>query len=273
MIYAMLRFLNVADQHRASRPAAHLVPHPVNVEPFVGGFFGVANHFANFRVENLRAAAGQRTQPGLAQRFKRCRDASFCDPRQMFDFDGGKRFQVQPGIELLQFAKHLKVVVPLERRMQSADDVQFRDAELQCLPRLRHHLRNRKLVCAGIAAPPVKRAEIAIEDAKVGVIDVPVEDVEGDVAVFAFAHPVGHHAERCQIMRRKQPPAIGFVNAPARFHLFQNVAQLRLLNQFVHRQITSTTTAAKNTTLIMPLTRNAAAFTLTGSPRRASRCS
>ena len=136
VIHAVMVFLNVADQHRAGRTSAHLVPRAVDIEPLLRRLFRVANHVANFRIENLRAAAGQRTKPRLAQRRQRLRHAALADPREMQNLDCRKRFQVQIRVELLQLAQHLHVVVPFERRMQSADDVNLSDAELECFLRL-----------------------------------------------------------------------------------------------------------------------------------------
>jgi hypothetical protein len=68
--------------------------------------------------------------------------------------------------------------------MQSADDVQFRDAELQGFPRLFNDLLDGQLEAVGVAFLARERAELARQDAVVRVVDVAVDDVAGAVANF-----------------------------------------------------------------------------------------
>ncbi len=107
---------------------------------------------------------------------------------------------MQIWVKRLQRAQHLGVILPLERRVQPAHNVDFGDPQLQRLLRFLDHFRQVVLVRAGIAPPPVERAEIAIEDADVGVIDVTIQDVVGDVAVLALPHRVCHRADGRQIL-------------------------------------------------------------------------
>ena len=58
MIDTMSQCLDMPVEHGASAAATHLVPGPMNVEPFPGSFFPTANLVTNGRIENLRAAAG-----------------------------------------------------------------------------------------------------------------------------------------------------------------------------------------------------------------------
>ena len=85
------RRLDVAVEHRAGAPLAHLVPGAVDFEPFLGALLAAANLVAHFGIENLRAAAGQRTQPRLAQNLERLADRLLRDPLgEMPDFDRGE---------------------------------------------------------------------------------------------------------------------------------------------------------------------------------------
>ena len=205
----------------------------------------MTNHVANFGIENLRPSARQRSESRFAQRRQRLRHAPFAHPREMQDLNRRERLQMQFGIERLQRPQHLDVVVPLERRMQPANDVNLRDAQLERLLRLLDHLRQVVFVRARVAPPPIKRAKIAVEDADVGVIDVAIENVIRHVAVLALAHSVGHRANRGQILRAVQPQTIVLGDALCRLHLLVDVPQLRPLDQFVHRQTTSPPTAPK----------------------------
>ena len=106
---------------------------------------------------------------------------------------------MQVRVQRLQGPQHLDVVIPFERRMQSADDMNLRDAELECFLRFLDHLRQIVLVSTRITPPPVKRAKITVEDANVGVIDVPIENVGGAVPIFALPNDVGDEPERIDV--------------------------------------------------------------------------
>ena len=71
--------------------------------------------------------------------------------------------------------------------MQPAHDVQLRDAQPQRLARLADDLLDGELEPVRIPLLARERAELAAQDAVVGVVDVPVEDVAGTVAGFALA--------------------------------------------------------------------------------------
>src|SRR5438876_23427 len=76
--------LDVAIQHRASTATAHVMPDAMDIDPFLGGLLAATNLIAHLAVENLRAAAGERTQPRLAQNRERFRDRRFENaPREM----------------------------------------------------------------------------------------------------------------------------------------------------------------------------------------------
>ena len=69
----------------------------------------------------------------------------------MKNFNGGKAFQLQPRIQIFQSLQHLEVIAERQRRMQTADDMQFRDAELQRLARFFDNLRHGQLEAIGVA--------------------------------------------------------------------------------------------------------------------------
>src|SRR5581483_4568284 len=75
-------------------------------------------------------------------------------------------------IDRPQRFQHVGVITERQRRMQSADDVQLRDAELQRLARLLHDLLRGELEAVGVALLPRERAELAGENAVVRVVDV-----------------------------------------------------------------------------------------------------
>src|ERR1035437_6071641 len=118
--------------------------------------------------------------------------------------------------------------------MQSADDVQFRDAELQRLARFPDDFLDGKLEAVGVAFLARERAELAREDAVIRVVDVAVDDVAGAVADFALSHEIGDGTEGVQVLRFKQPHRIGFGNALARDNLIVDIAEFAALNEKIH---------------------------------------
>src|SRR6266404_5398446 len=66
MVDALSQCFDVSVKHRARAPAAHAVPGPMNVEPFGSGFLSAADRIAHSRVENFRAATGDRAKARLA---------------------------------------------------------------------------------------------------------------------------------------------------------------------------------------------------------------
>src|ERR1700731_541175 len=61
MIDTLLEGFNVAIKHGASAATTHPMPGPVNVEPFLGGFFAAANPVSDVRIKDFRAASGDGT--------------------------------------------------------------------------------------------------------------------------------------------------------------------------------------------------------------------
>src|SRR6266705_4118554 len=61
MIDTLLESFDVPVQHGGSDAAAHSMPGPVNIEPFLGRFFAAANPVPHFRIKNFCTAAGDGT--------------------------------------------------------------------------------------------------------------------------------------------------------------------------------------------------------------------
>lgn len=100
--------------------------------------------------------------------------------------------------------------------MQSADDVQFRDAEFQRLARLLDHLRDGQLEAVRVAFLAREGAELAGEDAVVRVVDVAVDDVAGMVTHLLLPREIGDGAEGVEVFRFKQAQRVGLeMRSPA----------------------------------------------------------
>ena len=123
--------------------------------------------------------------------------------------------------------------------MQAADDVQFGDAEFQGFARFLHDLRGREFEAVGIAFLAREGAELARENAVIGIIDVAIDDVARAIAHFLLPHQIRDGSDRVQILRFKQPQSIGLGNAFARRDLIIKVAQLAALDEEIHQNTIS----------------------------------
>ena len=82
----------------------------MNVEPFRGDFFAAADFIADNRIENLRAAARDRAEPGCAQNFQCVTDRHPENSlRQMADFDRGKSLDMKFGIKSAQSLQKFQI--------------------------------------------------------------------------------------------------------------------------------------------------------------------
>src|SRR5438034_6869236 len=145
--------------------------------------------------------------------------------------------------------------------MQSADDVQFGDAQRQRLARFLNDFIDGQLKTVLVAFLARERAELAGEDAVVRVVDVTVDDIAGARTVPALVHKVGDGADGIEVFALEEPQSIGFGNPFARDNFVIDVAQLATFEKKFHRKntnhgnATSAITATKNTALISALRR------------------
>ena len=266
MIHAVGERFDVAEQHRAGAASAELVPGAVDIQIFLGGFLALGDGAADFLAENLRAAAGERFESGGFQFNQRLLDGFLREPGEVQDFNRGEAFELKPGsctgscrhaadslisicsdrttsrtliIQRAQRLQHVRVVTERQRGMQSADDVQFRDAELQRLARLLDHLRDGQLEAVRVALLARERAELAAQDAVVRVVEVAIDDVAGAVAHLLLSREIGDGAEGVEVLGFKQPQRVGFGNAFAGGDLVVEVAQFAALNEEIHTAIDS----------------------------------
>ena len=88
----------------------------------------------------------------------------------------------------------------VKRRMKPADHVHFGDAAGQRFLHRGDDLIDRAFKRVRVAFLRGESAELAGEDADVGVVDVTIEDVGRDVAVLPLAHHARHDPERIEII-------------------------------------------------------------------------
>lgn len=144
----------------------------------------------------LRPTAWAGIQPGFAQPLD---DFFIRQPRdalEVIEFNHGEGFQVHVGEGAFQPAQQVKVVVELERRMQSADDVDFRDTSFIVGPDFGNGLLDGVGVGPFLSGLAVKRAKRAVPVADVRWVEVMVDIVVSHVAMSRAADGVGQVAEQ-----------------------------------------------------------------------------
>src|SRR5437763_2960092 len=97
--------------------------------------------------------------------------------------------------------------------MQAADDVQLGNSDGQRLARFLHDLFYRELKTICIALFSRKRAELAAQDAIIGIINVAIDDVTGAIAHFALPDKVCDGADRIQVFALEEPQRVSLTNA------------------------------------------------------------
>jgi hypothetical protein len=117
------------------------------------------------------------------------------------DFNCGKGLQLQLGIERAQTGEQLEIPLLAERGMQPADHVHFGDAAGQRFSHRGDDLIDRAFKSMWVALLRGKGAELAGEDADIGIVDVTIKDVGRDVTVLPLAHGAGHDPESVEVIR------------------------------------------------------------------------
>src|SRR2546423_10274779 len=227
MIDPLLESFDVTVEHGAGAAPAHLVPDAMNIEPFCGTLLAAANLVAHLWIEYFSAAAGERTEARLFQNGERFGNGKLEDPlREMPDLDGGECLDDDLRIESAEAAKQFEIPILVQSRMQATDHVYFGDPGRERFLDCGNNILDRTL--ERVRVPFLRRecAKLAGKDADVRVIDVAIEDVGGDVAVFAFPDCARHDAEGVEIVRAIQPQGVRFGKALLGRDLFGNGSKI-----------------------------------------------
>ncbi len=92
----------------------------------------------------------------------------------------------------------------------------------------------RELKAIRVALLLRERAELAGEDAVIGVVDVAVDDVAGALTDFALARKISDGAHRIQVLAFEKAERVRFGNALARHNFVVDVAQRTVLEAESH---------------------------------------
>ena len=208
MLDALFFGLDVAVEHGGVGAQADLVRGAGDIEPLLAADFVVADDFAHARIENFRAAAGQRIDAGVLERDQRIANGKLGDAREVADLDHGEGFQVHAGAALLEAAHQVEKIFERQIGMQAADHVKFRGAFAHALLGALPDFFEREGVGAGRIGAAAEGAELAMRDADVGGIDVAIDVEVADVAVALLANVVGEPAEGQQVGRAVEREAV-----------------------------------------------------------------
>src|SRR5712691_5999013 len=96
---------------------------------------------------------------------------------EMPRFDGGKSYQVRRGVERAQPVKQLDVPFLAQRRVETADHMNFRDACRERFLDRGDNLVNRALERMRVALFRGEGAKLAREDTDVRIVDVAIKDI------------------------------------------------------------------------------------------------
>ena len=184
---ALLERLDVAVHHRRGRrhPEAMGLPH--DVEPLLRLRLLRRDDRPHAVDEDLCAATWDRVEPRVAKPRQRLRHGELRTPRDVLDLRRRERVEVDR-VASLDRAEEILVVVDPEVRVVAALHEQPGPADRDRLLDLLVDDRLRQQIAlAQVAGSAVERAEVAVGDADVRVVEVPVDD-ERDLR--RIGHPV-----------------------------------------------------------------------------------
>ncbi len=235
MLDALLFGLDVSVQHGGVGGEPHFVGRPRDIEPLLAADFVVADDFPDARIENLRAAAGERVHTRFLQGHQRVADGKLGDAREVADLDHGERFQVDPRAALLESAHQVEEILERQIGVQAADQMELRGAFAGALFGALVNFFEREGVSTRSVRVAAKRAQPAMGHADVGRIDVPVDVVIAHVPVAFFADGIRQPAHGQQARRAIERDSIVEAQPLSGKNLIGNGLQLRVVyDQFAH---------------------------------------
>jgi hypothetical protein len=229
---AVLHGFDMAKHHGDAAGQAQAVRGVHHTHPLRGTGLERGNAVAHAVHEDFPAATRQRSQPGGHEvpqdRFHRLVE----ELAEGDDLAGAEAVDVD--LRELRLDAREQVQIPLLRqlRVMPALHENLRAAQRHGLLDLAVHLLRRDDVAVGVLLGAVEGAELAIDVADVGVVDVAVNDVGDDLVAASavgrgaveLAAAVGQRAQLIQ-GQRVEPPRLGGVNAPAIPDLLEQIVE------------------------------------------------
>ena len=123
-------------------------------------------------------------------------------------FDRSESFDVKIGIERAQVTQKLEVPIFFQGRVEPTHHVHFRYSNAKCFSDRGNNFVNRVFEGVSVTFLRGESAELAREDANVGVIDVTIVNIGGVVAVLLLAHDIRHDSKRVEIIRAVESESI-----------------------------------------------------------------
>ena len=192
MLDALFVGLHRAVHHRRGRAKAGPVRVPHDVEPLVGGGLAVAvQQRAHAIDENFRAAARHAVEARGNQPIEHLRHRQLRQTRQVDDFGRRQRMQLERRVALLDRAE--QILVPRERQVGivAALQQQLDAADRDGLVDLAEQFVESEDVAFRRSDRTIERAEVALRDADVRVVDVAIDDVADDaLGMLPLAHRI-----------------------------------------------------------------------------------
>src|SRR2546423_3913558 len=227
MIHALLEGFDVPVKHRAGAASTHFVPDAMDIQPFLGAFLSATKFVTHLRIEYLGAATSQRAETGVLQDRESFWDGDLEDPLgEMADFDRGEGLDDDLRIERAQSLQQLEIPFLVQRRVKTADHVHLGDTGGERFFDGGDNIIDRALESMGVPLLRCKGAKLAGKDADVRVINVAIQDVSRDVAVFPLTHRTCHYAQGVQIVRAIELERIGIGKALLALDLFGNGSKI-----------------------------------------------
>jgi hypothetical protein len=119
--------------------------------------------------------------------------------------------------------------------MQSADDVQFRNAERESFLGHGNHLFDSVLKTIAIAFLTGEAAELAGKNTVVGVVKVTINNIAGTIASFLLTADVGQTTHGIEVGAPIKAQGFVCLKSTAGFDLLGKISQLALLeDKFCH---------------------------------------
>src|SRR5438093_1253382 len=228
VIDAFFKRFDMSVEHRRIRTDAHLMDGPRDLQPSCARDLMTGDQGPRALGKNLRAASGATAQA----RFAKPVDDPFQwlsrDLGKEIELDHGERFEVHGRKTLTQTAQQIRVISEWQLGIQAAHNVELRQRIRALLLGKMEHLLQSHGVSTLFAGLARVRAltELAIDDTHIGVIDVTVDVVEGDVPVEPFSCVIGQTAKGKNVLSPVERNSVLEGEALTAFDLFGDGSHL-----------------------------------------------